>query len=150
MTSKLEINTIEELFNNITSDMELDDINNILKKYNGNDWKNLIVFDKETYCKKVLFSNELCDIVIIGWSPNQNAPKHDHAKLGCSLLILQGGLIENIYDTQGENLIKTNNVKKGEISCITNNIGIHSINNTNLETVSLHIYRPPNHKTKYY
>jgi predicted metal-dependent enzyme (double-stranded beta helix superfamily) len=151
MTDIIKIKTIEELFNNINANMTLENIDNIIKNYNGDEWKKLVIFNEDKYCKRVLFSNDICEIIIIGWYPKQNAPKHDHAELGCSLLILQGELTENVYDILGEKLIQTNILKKGINNSINNDIGIHSIiNNSNFDTVSLHVYRPPNHKTKYY
>ena len=62
---------------------------------------------------------------------------------------LQGQLEENIYTGQLD-FIESSKCK-GDISYIDDTIGYHSVsNNDTINSISLHIYSPPLHKTDYY
>ena len=65
--------------------------------------------------------------------------------------ILDGGeLEETLYDSKCDELEKKI-LKKDEISYMDNNIGYHCIINKSLEiVVSIHVYSPPNHSTKFF
>lgn len=107
--------------------------------------------DDNKYCRNKIFENENFEIFIISWNKNQNAPIHDHSYNGCWLKVLQGELTENIYETDSLSLYKSNSIKTNDISFMKNNIGYHSITNKSDETaITIHIYNPPNHKTKFF
>ena len=64
--------------------------------------------------------------------------------------VLKGSLEEKLYDKDLK-LEKTHILKKGHLGFMDNDKGYHSISNINDDvTVSLHIYNPPNHNTKYF
>ena len=96
-------------------------------------------------------NNENFEIFIISWNKNQNAPIHDHSCNGCWLKVLQGKLIENIYESNSLSLCKSNTINTNDISFMKNNIGYHSMeNNSDDIAVTIHIYNPPNHKTNFF
>ena len=66
--------------------------------------------------------------------------------------ILQGELYEHIYEINGNeiNLINGRNCKEGSIGYQEGASGLHDIVNKDNKTVSLHIYSPPNFKSKRY
>jgi predicted metal-dependent enzyme (double-stranded beta helix superfamily) len=139
---------MDNLILNLNRD-EFDNYLHYIEKYNSEDWKKFISINEKSYDRIMVYKNENIEIYIITWNSNQNARIHDHSEKGCYLKILQGCLEEKIYDNE-LNLLSTNIIKEGDISFMHNKIGFHSIhNNTNKISVSLHIYSPPNHKTKF-
>lgn len=142
---------LNEIILKIRAEIEFDKVGDILKEYNDDDWKNYVKTDDNKYCRNKIFENENFEIFIISWNKNQNAPIHDHSCNGCWLKVLQGELIENIYDSESLSLYKSNIIKTNDISFMKNNIGYHSITNNSDETaVTIHIYNPPNHKTNFF
>jgi cysteine dioxygenase len=123
-------------------------LNDILKEYKSHDWKEYIKVSDVTYNRMKIFENENFDVYIITWNKMQKANIHDHSKNGCWLKVLQGKLIEKIYDYK-INIINTKTINEGDISFMKNNIGYHSIENGNDISVTLHVYSPPNHSTKF-
>jgi hypothetical protein len=156
------INTLSELDihlykyftnNNFTNNYSsLNEINNILSRYNGDDWKEYKLYDKNAdYLKheyNKCYIHQLYAIIIISWNKDRYIKIHNHADNGCSFKILEGSLKETIYN---KNLIKirTNHLQKNDISSIHNDIGYHSITTTNNKAYSLHVYSPYNYSTNF-
>ena len=126
---------------------------NIVQQYSGNDWKKYINHDTPSYFKQnVDIPYDWFEIYIISWSPHTKTLIHDHAINGCILKILDGSLTEHIYSSINDtsSLINTNIIQNNMTCFMSNDIGFHSIqNNNNNISISLHIYSPPNHKTRY-
>jgi len=142
---------LKEIISKISNQTNFDKVGDILKEYNYDDWKEYVKTDDNKYCRNKIFENENFEIFIISWNKNQNAPIHDHSYNGCWLKVLQGELTENIYETDSLSLYKSNSIKTNDISFMKNNIGYHSITNKSDETaITIHIYNPPNHKTKFF
>jgi cysteine dioxygenase len=142
---------LKEIISKISNQTNFDKVGDILKEYNDDDWKEYVKTDDNKYCRNKIFENENFEIFIISWNKNQNAPIHDHSYNGCWLKVLQGELTENIYETDSLSLYKSNSIKTNDISFMKNNIGYHSITNKSDETaITIHIYNPPNHKTKFF
>lgn len=144
----LEKNISEEML--INNNLLLNNVENILLSYTGNDWKDYVELLCTKYLKKNVCQTELYDMYVITWDKNQVSPIHDHSKNGCIYKILEGEIIENIYD-KNLNMRFKNIVQKNNCGCICNDIGYHSMNNLydNI-CVSLHVYSPPNYKTNYF
>ena len=126
-----------------------DSIKDILQNYHANDYKPFIHINPTHYSKTKVFQNDDFEIFVITWDKNQASLIHDHSENGCYMLILEGSLIEDIYDDSSRK-IKSNVLNSGFIGYIHNNIGYHSISNPSSTdiAVSLHIYSPPNHLVK--
>lgn len=123
---------------------------NLLNNYKSNDWQEYTVNQNKPYSKKLIYENNLFDMYLISWNKNTVSNIHDHSNNGCILKVLQGKIIEDIYD-ENLNFIKSNKFNKNDISYIDNNIGYHAITNINNDmTYTLHIYSPPKYKTNYY
>lgn len=141
---------IQKLINEIKTIQTFSEVKNILLKYKGDDWKKYVKINNEIYHKEKIFENDKLDIYILTWDINQESKIHDHAKNGCWLKMLQGNLKENIYDENLKFLFQKN-LNENDIGFMHNNMGYHNIqNNENKIAVSLHVYSPPNHFTKYY
>uniref|UniRef100_A0A6C0J053 Cysteine dioxygenase n=1 Tax=viral metagenome TaxID=1070528 RepID=A0A6C0J053_9ZZZZ len=110
---------------------------------NLDELKKFVFFDKEKYKKNVVYRNSNYEIILITWLPGQQTKLHAHPKNGCIMKVLEGELNENLY-IPGK--IIDNIYKKEDISYIDNTIGKHIIsNNSKNNTISLHIYSPPNY-----
>ena len=132
------------------SDFYCVDVSNILSFYRSSDWDKYEKIKEETYNKEVVFKNNIFEVIIITWDKGQEASVHDHADNGCWMKVLKGSLEEKLYDKDLK-LEKTHILKKGHLGFMDNDKGYHSISNINDDvTVSLHIYNPPNHNTKYF
>ena len=144
----MKINNINILQEQINLKLE-NNIKNILKilqDYKGDDWKlyqnNNI---KTDYIRNKVYSNKYFEIILISWGPNSKSKIHDHSKNGCAFKVLQGELVEYLYNKKLD-LINNKNYLKNDISYIDNNIGYHKIiNNTKNIVHSIHIYSPPNY-----
>ena len=86
----------------------------------------------------------------ITWNKNQETKIHNHAKNGCFLKILEGSLVENVFNFDNLNKSGTKILRKGDISYMDDSIGLHSVKNLDDISVSIHIYSPPNHLIKFY
>lgn len=123
-------------------------LRDILQEYTAEDWKKHVKTSSNTYNRSKIFENENFDVYVITWNNLQKANIHDHSENGCWLKVLDGKLAEKIYDSD-MNILRTDIHEKNDISFMRNDIGFHSIENFNEITITLHIYSPPNHKTKF-
>lgn len=145
-------NFINDIHNELNSGAKLINLYKLLKKYSDNDWKKYIKINEKTYNREKIYDCDLFDIYIITWNIGQKSLIHNHAENGCILRVLQGELVETMYD-YNLNFLETNifDDLENNISYMDNTIGLHKIENNGVEiAVSLHIYSPPNHITKYF
>ena len=123
----------------------------LLKNYRTEDW--IEYLDKSKiykYQKNLIQRDEQFEVHLINWPTQYQSTIHNHAENGCLMKVLQGQLEENIYTDQLD-FIESNLKCKGDISYIDDTIGYHSVsNNDTINSISLHIYSPPLHKTDYY
>lgn len=146
----MNISSLEELFNKINCcGLELCDTADLINSYNGTDWAKYINFNDAKYWKETVHINDNIELVVISWKKGQCSKIHDHPSKGCLLKILSGELTEEIYDSNKNKLI-TNILKTNNIGYQVGNKKLHNIISNTRDTISLHIYSPPNHKTKYY
>lgn len=123
---------------------------NIIKKYNGDDWKEYRIVNCETYNKIYINGNDDFELYIITWNKNQESKIHNHSNNCCVYKILEGHLSEEEYDNKLK-LLGFKSLYKDCIGYIDDYFQLHKmINHTDNVAVSLHIYSPPNHQTKYY
>lgn len=101
-------------------------------------------FDRKISRTK-LFENDYYEIILIGWEPNAKSTIHNHSNNGCVFFLIQGDLVEEVYDTKNIELISISNILKNEIGYIDDTIGYHRMKNANnTYSFSIHIYSPPN------
>ena len=148
------ISSLDKLFERITSEIQkgskLINLKKILSSYRGRDWVKYAKLSKECYKRTLINRDLFVEIILIGWNINQKSPIHDHPKNGCLVKILKGTLNETIYS----NTLKELNSRKlqiNEISYQESNKILHKIENlTDTPVYSLHVYAPPNYKSKHY
>lgn len=116
----------------------------LLDLYNGIEWKNVDLFQKNKYIKKKIHIDEKRDyeIVLIFWNKDCQTTVHKHPSRGCVMKVLDGTLIEEKYKdgciVSGKLLYN-----KMKSSYIHDDICEHKI--IALEnSISLHIYSPCN------
>jgi hypothetical protein len=98
-----------------------------------------INFQKNTYTRSKVYSDNNIDIFILSWYPDSKSPIHNHPKNGCILKVLFGKLQEHRYLNNKKYIII--GASKNNQSYIDDTIGTHQIIAL-LPTVSLHIYSP--------
>ena len=141
---------IDCLYTELFMGKKLIDLKEVLKKYKLPDWEKYVKINEKKYNKEKVYTCELFDIYIITWNIGQKSRIHDHPEDGCLLQVLQGSLYEELYDSK-LNLKKTDFFETNNINYMDNNVGFHMIENIGSKVaVSLHIYSPPNHVTKYF
>lgn len=147
---------LRTLFSRINSQLKneqkLKSLKNILEEYEGIDWKHYVSFNDDKYTRNTVFRNDDIELIIISWNNNQISEIHDHPENGCLMKVLQGELYEHIYEINENeiNLVNVRNCKEGSIGYQEGAFGLHDIVNKDNKTVSLHIYSPPNYKSKRY
>jgi len=165
----IKMNTLDDLIKEIKKNMdtgnELQNLKYIMNEYKNNDWIEYLSTtqlrqqssrEKQYLCKnndrKIIYQDDMIDVVLILWEPNKESGIHDHPKNGCLLKILDGELIEELYSKEKHiKHIETKEWIKNDCSYIEGDDILHSIKNENKKaSISLHIYSPPNYKTKYY
>lgn len=132
--------------------LDLLEIWDLIKAYNGSDWKEYQVENDKKYNRiKIPVSNQfedIYDIYILTWKMNQQSAIHDHSRNGCILKVLEGKLMEKQYtpDPNSPKLTSQQCIEAGNQGYINNSIAFHQILNSEKETaVSLHIYSPPDY-----
>ena len=156
----MSINNLEELINKINkmypSNKNFNSLENIVESYNGTDWINYIInginsplSNHKNYYKNLVYKNNFYDVYIISWMPNKKSTIHDHSNNGCIYKILRGNIKENRYSLDNIKLISSENLNINDCGYISNNMFYHQmINLDNDISVSLHVYSPPNYKTR--
>ena len=147
---------LEDLFQNVTNQIKLDDSlessQQIISNYCGNDWKKYITKPEVCYNKTLVMRNEVAELYVITWSPNSESKIHDHPQIGCVMKVVQGNLREDIYirkDQTSAKFDKTNYLVSNSVGFKTGNDILHKITNINNDndndrcTISIHIYSKP-------
>ncbi len=106
--------------------------------------------------KKILTSSNIriripfpiFDVYYFNWHPHVRTKIHDHARDGCLMILLKGGLNEKIYN-KNLNVISENDYKSPNLSFINDTKGYHSVKALN-RSKSIHIYYPKGHITNTY
>lgn len=115
---------------------------------------NFLPFDEKEFKRTNVYRDSIFEIDLIGWGPGQKSPIHDHAEKFCLVRLLKNELREEIYLNTGGEKVEyqtTKELKEGGVTHIKGNAVVHRmVNPTELNTVSLHIYSPPNHVRNFY
>eukprot|EP00010_Vexillifera_abyssalis_P006309 CAMPEP_0201546942 /NCGR_PEP_ID=MMETSP0173_2-20130828/3320_1 /ASSEMBLY_ACC=CAM_ASM_000268 /TAXON_ID=218659 /ORGANISM="Vexillifera sp., Strain DIVA3 564/2" /LENGTH=220 /DNA_ID=CAMNT_0047955787 /DNA_START=321 /DNA_END=983 /DNA_ORIENTATION=- len=138
-------------------DFHLEDVQDILARYEGDDWKAFESPRNDTYNRITVSVSErdIFDIHVLTWNINQVSPIHDHADQGCIFRTLRGQLVEDRFKRQEDgklDFLESQMLVPNVVGSITNEVGYHRVGNLDTEqvAVSLHIYSPAHHKTTYF
>jgi cysteine dioxygenase len=134
---------MNRIIKSLVNNRSLLESKNILSSYNSTDWKQYVAFNKEDYKKNLVYRDNNFEMFVVCWLPYQETKIHNHSENGCLLKILEGNMVEEIYDKNFV-LRENNNLIKDNVRYIDDSIGIHKMKNNEENTISLHIYSPPN------
>lgn len=143
-----------DILNNLIFVPNFKEMDKVVKKYWGLDWKKYIEEPKCDEYNKIKIpltdDNDVFDMYLVCWGNKAYAPVHDHSRNGCHMLVLSGDLSEKLYHKSTKDFYKENNLHTKSLSFIDNSEYYHSIkNNSEKNSFSLHIYSPPNFKTQF-
>lgn len=162
---------LDKLFSS-TGEIDLYECMELLENYYGTDWEKKVEFEEGSFKKIPLYVNKDAkfEAWLICWDIGANSGIHDHASNGCIQKVLTGVLKETRYklvknnkrkkvekrekemDKKSFEIINEIKMRHGNVLYIDNGLGYHRIENksSNNRAVTLHIYSPPNHVTKYF
>lgn len=114
------------------------------------DIKKFSFFSDNFYTRNLIFANDKFELIALCWKGLQRTPIHDHNGSDGWLRVVQGAVLETIYEWNKTS--KKANLKKiiskeelgpGGTSHVNDDIGVHSIcNHSNGETITIHLYAP--------
>ncbi|MCL1122905.1 cysteine dioxygenase [Shewanella surugensis] len=110
--------------------------------------KSLASFESDHYCRKCLFRNDHCEILILSWLNGQRSKIHDHLDTVCGVKVLLGQATETRFETAANgDIYATQSVQfDKENTTVSEDNDIHQISNLQADDqplVTLHIYSPP-------
>lgn len=106
---------------------------------------NNIPYNEKNYRKMLIYQNNEFDIYLIDWNNLSSSYIHNHPPNGCIFKVLKGEIKEELYNKQ-LHLIKSTVYNKNS-GYIDDTMGLHKMTNlSNENSLSLHIYSPPNFK----
>ena len=80
------------------------------------------------------------ELYLIKWNKYSTSKIHNHSKYGCCMKIIEGGLLEDIYDKDLK-ILDNKIYTKNKVGYINDDIGYHKIfNYYSGNTYSLHLY----------
>lgn len=144
-----------------SDDVDVDDLMDLMRAYFSDDsqWKQYALGDpSRNYTRNLVDEgNGKANLLILVWSPGKGSLIHDHANAHCIMKILQGSLVETLYDwpekdgavAQQDAATMTPRKKtvlnENDVAYMSDKIGLHSVANPDPSriAVSLHLYTPP-------
>ncbi|KFU75848.1 Cysteine dioxygenase type I [Amycolatopsis lurida] len=96
----------------------------------------------EGYTRTTLHTESGFSIVALVWRPGQLTEIHDHL-VWCTFLVLQGTETENIFDIDGDRLVRTAQRQRpaGSVSGVAPPDDIHQVHNEgDTIAITLHVY----------
>lgn len=138
----------------------LDELLTQLPKCSGDDYLNLAkqmsipksdlaqyaFFSEKDYTRNCISRTEDYELILLCWEEAQDTPIHCHNGEECWVYLVEGQLREQRFKTEGEELIKTADVKMNEerLSYMNDELGYHSLHNVNNgRSMTLHLYVAP-------
>jgi cysteine dioxygenase len=116
-----------------------------------------IFFREETYGRNLICKNELYELLVLTWLPQQRTPVHDHAGQRCWMTVQLGTLTLKNYETPETEccdlvpLGPADISDQGNMVYIDDGIGVHAITNASRKpAISMHLYAGPVPRCKIY
>lgn len=134
-------------------DIDIDKVQQLMNEYvsDPKDWEQFALYNHDLpYTRNGIINiNGNANLLILVWGGHKSSAIHDHANAHCCMKILQGLLVESLYEIPHGNVDSMNQTKqtllqKNQVAYISDDIGLHKISNPNDSlAVSLHLYTPP-------
>lgn len=117
--------------------------------YSGDDWKKYEKYSDIGYQRKLAYRGDNVEILILSWKKGQKSKIHNHPDNGCILTLLKGKIKETRYEIKDISVVNETIINTYEPSYIDNSECYHDIEALE-DSVSLHIYSPPNYRPTYF
>jgi cysteine dioxygenase len=124
---------------------------NLLRLYRSDEsqWARYALRDPQrAYTRNyVAQTSPISDLLVLVWEPGKSSKVHNHPNSNCFVKVLKGTLHENQYhqaaDSNQLELTRQIEVPCDAVTYITDNIGVHKMENKSSEVVvTLHLYVP--------
>jgi cysteine dioxygenase len=110
------------------------------------DWRTYARFQPDVYARNLVRGGEDYELIVICWQDGQRSPIHDHDGQRCWMTVLEGAIRETLFDhPTGAPLAQRSSraLSQGQVSYITDEVGLHEIHPEGGPAVSLHVYAKP-------
>jgi len=147
------------LYRSLDADLREDpsgpNVPELMRKYmqENNDWKEYVNFNDFKYCRNLVWSNDLLELIVLCWLPHQVSPIHNHAGQRCWAAILEGNIQEThfhfaeTHSAFGEGPLEEVDsaiYKQGNVSFISDDIALHVLKPIGGSSgITLHLYSKP-------
>jgi len=158
------IDGLRRIFAHDRDRVDVDEVKELLGSYKASrgDWTEYAMFDPHRYTRNLVDTgNGRYNMMLLCWGPSMASCVHDHADAHCFVKILQGELVETLYDwpadtpavTTGNSDVaeykpmierERNEYEKDGVAYMNDSIGLHRMENVShtQPAVSLHVYIP--------
>jgi cysteine dioxygenase len=113
----------------------------------------LIEPDQFQYGRNTLYENEHVEVCVLNWVKDSKSHIHDHAESDCTMLVIQGELINEDYCINDNNApvsVQSSICRMNDIKSVSKS-DIHEIRQTGeIDSISLHVYYPPIKANKFF
>lgn len=105
-------------------------------------------FDAARYRRNLVHAGPGYQALLLCWRAGQRSPIHDHHGSSCAVRVLQGTLVETIFERSVDGLVYptvSHELREGEV-CGSEDSDIHQVSNLQSvghDLMTLHIYSPP-------
>jgi rhodanese-related sulfurtransferase/predicted metal-dependent enzyme (double-stranded beta helix superfamily) len=106
-------------------------------------WRDLVRHDPDRRWFEQVILTSAIEVWLIGWTPGQFTPPHDHGGANGSFTVVEGALVEDVYD--GPSLARPRRVGHHAGAVVELDVGrVHRVANEGGENAtSIHAYSPP-------
>ncbi|XP_077994107.1 cysteine dioxygenase type 1-like [Glandiceps talaboti] len=147
------VQTLNTLFD--SDRVNIEEVKSVMENYssNENDWRRFAQFDPHRYTRNLVDQgNGKFNLIVLCWGEGQGSGIHSHSDAHCFMKILDGELLETMYDwpCESEGQVEMKQTRKctyqrDQVAYICDAYGLHRVENTSHveSAVSLHLYSPP-------
>jgi len=147
------VQTLNTLFD--SDRVNIEEVKSVMENYSSseNDWRRFAQFDHHRYTRNLVDQgNGKFNLIVLCWGEGQGSGIHSHSDAHCFMKVLDGDLLETMYDwpseSEEENEMREtrkSTYKLDEVAYICDAYGLHRVENpSHIDTaVSLHLYSPP-------
>lgn len=113
-------------------------------------WRPLVRHDPaERWYERLLLTDHL-EVWLIGWTPGQGTPPHDHGDAAGAMAVAEGALLEEVYERATVELSRAAVHRPGAALAFPAD-HVHRVRNVGtVNATSVHVYSPPDRPMRIY
>ena len=92
--------------------------------------------------RHTIYKCDTYELVLMYWGDGSSSSIHGHGGSDCSMRVLKGEIVEKRYRNFSTTIESSRQLRAGDVSMITDELGFHSLHAHNL-CVTLHLYAKP-------